>query len=317
MMPPRERVTLVLICLWVGGMAALVLWLAPSGGSAGTLGPLYAVIASIGILMPPALVWVGLMALRAIRVIREETAHLEAAIDALRDACAHRPAEDETAQAPIAVKLDEIAAAQTSIKAMLAELRALRPQPAEHEQSRAGPPPPARDDQVTLPLDMPPEPGRAGLARSDFIKALHFPETADDKEGFTALRRALRDRSAAQVIRAAQDILTLMSQDGIYMDDLPPDMTHPDLWRRFAGGERGRAIAAVGGVRDRDALTAVAARMKRDAVFRDVAHHFLRLYDRMFAEFAQTATDAEISDLSDTRTARAFMLLGRTVGTFD
>jgi hypothetical protein len=101
------------------------------------------------------------------------------------------------------------------------------------------------------------------------------------------------------------------------MDDLTPDMARPELWRRFAAGERGRAVAALGGVRDRSSLALTAARMKQDPIFRDAAHHFLRLYDRMFTQFAQTASDAEISQMSDTRTARAFMLLGRVAGTFD
>jgi len=118
-------------------------------------------------------------------------------------------------------------------------------------------------------------------------------------------------------VQASQDVLTLLSQDGIYMDDLRPDMARPELWRRFAAGERGRQIAALGGVRDRSSLALAAARMKRDPIFRDAAHHFLRRFDRMFAAFAEMATDAEISELSDTRTARAFMLLGRVAGTFD
>ena len=37
----------------------------------------------------------------------------------------------------------------------------------------------------------------------------------------------------------------------------------------------------------------------------------------MFAEFEVDASDSEISALSETRTARAFMLLGRVAGTFD
>jgi hypothetical protein len=37
----------------------------------------------------------------------------------------------------------------------------------------------------------------------------------------------------------------------------------------------------------------------------------------MISQFAETASDAELSELSDTRTARAFMLLGRVAGTFD
>ena len=43
----------------------------------------------------------------------------------------------------------------------------------------------------------------------------------------------------------------------------------------------------------------------------------LRLFDRTFAEFEKDASDGEISALADTRTARAFMLLGRVAGTFD
>ena len=80
---------------------------------------------------------------------------------------------------------------------------------------------------------------------------------------------------------------------------------------------RGRAIASLGGVHDRSSLALSAGRMKQDPIFRDAAHHFLRLFDRMFAEFETTASDADISALSDTRTARAFMLLGRVAGTFD
>ena len=89
------------------------------------------------------------------------------------------------------------------------------------------------------------------------------------------------------------------------------------MWRRFAGGERGRTVAALGGVRDRSSLALTAARMREDPVFRDAAHHFLRAFDRTFAEFEKGASDAELSALAETRTARAFMLIGRVAGIFD
>ena len=57
--------------------------------------------------------------------------------------------------------------------------------------------------------------------------------------------------------------------------------------------------------------------MREDVVFRDAAHHFLRSFDRTFAAFEPTATDEDVSQLADTRTARAFMLFGRVTGTFD
>lgn len=101
------------------------------------------------------------------------------------------------------------------------------------------------------------------------------------------------------------------------MDDLKPELSRPELWRRFAAGERGRTIAALGGIRDRSSLALTAGRMREDPVFRDAAHHFLRTFDKTFATFEKNASDAELADMADTRTARAFMLFGRVTGTFD
>ena len=179
------------------------------------------------------------------------------------------------------------------------------------------PKPDPEAEQPGLALGTPAEDLRPPLSVADFIRALQFPETPEDKEGFRALRLALEDRAVAKLIRSAQDVLTLLSQEGIYMDDLKPEMARPDLWRRFASGERGHGIAALGGIRDRSSLALTAARMREDTIFRDAAHHFLRTFDKTFALFEANASDAELADLADTRTARAFMLLGRVTGVFD
>ena len=219
--------------------------------------------------------------------------------------------------------LAELLAAQRRIEAALAAsplsprpAASLRPIPPSAPDPAPAPPETAPDQEV-LPFESTGEETPPPLAWADFIRALNFPDNPDDIAGFDALRRALRDRPTAQLVRAAQDVLTLMAQDGLYMDDLPPDTVHPETWRRFATGERGRAIAALGGIHDSAALAQVAARMKRDPIFRDAAHHFLRRFDRIVSQFAELASDADISALSDTRTARAFMLLGRSAGTFD
>jgi hypothetical protein len=57
--------------------------------------------------------------------------------------------------------------------------------------------------------------------------------------------------------------------------------------------------------------------MREDTVFRDAAHHFLRQFDRTFQAFERQASDQDVADLAETRTARAFMLFGRVTGTFD
>ena len=85
-----------------------------------------------------------------------------------------------------------------------------------------------------------PRTSRRRSATDIFIRALNFPETQDDAEGFDALRLALKDRKTAQLVQASQDVLTLLSQEGIYMDDLRPDMARPEIWRQFAQGARGR-----------------------------------------------------------------------------
>ena len=178
-------------------------------------------------------------------------------------------------------------------------------------------PPTVMDEQPDLALGTPAEMYGTPVSTADFITAMNFPETADDRAGFDALRRALADRRAAGLIQASQDVLTLLSQDGIYMDDLTPDRSKTDIWRRFASGERGPTVSGLGGVRDRSSLALSAARMRQDSIFRDASHHFLRTFDKTLASIADRLSDQELAALTETRTARAFMLLGRVAGIFD
>lgn len=274
-------------------------------------------VTMLAIFMPVAMIWVAATAARASRVMREESQRLQAAIDAIRNAYVSQQQRHAAGNEPsVARKLEEIAQTAKKTETALATFSTTR-----RESSRTPAPGPApaveANDQATLELGTPAEALTPPLPTDDFIRALNFPETAEDVEGFAALRRALQDRKAAQLVQAAQDVLTLLSQEGIYMDDLRPDMSRPEVWRQFAQGVRGRAVASLGGIRDRSSLALTAGRMKQDPIFRDAAHHFLRRFDQMFAEFEQIADDAEISALSETRTARAFMLLGRVAGTFD
>ncbi len=307
----------------MAALAATILWLLLSGSYFMTDGPnetqgMGFLLTAMVIMMPIALIWVAAMTVRSTRVMREESARLAAAIDAIRQAYVNQAqsGRNEAPHPAVLKRLDEIASTQKNQEttlAMLVGMRQADPTPMVASDNSA----PVEEDQPVLSLGTPAEAHRPPLSNADFIRALHFPETADDTEGFAALRRALKDRQAAQLIQAAQDVLTLMSQDGIYMDDLRPDLARPEIWRAFAHGKRGREVAALGGVRDRSSLALTAGRMKQDPIFRDAAHHFLRRFDQNIVQFEQHATDAEIQELAGTRTSRAFMLLGRVAGTFD
>jgi len=307
-----ELTAAALSVLWLIISAAFFLF----SGNEGADGLRFLLVLMV-VIFPVGMIWVAALAARSSRIMREESTRLQTAIDAIRKAyIAQNQANGREPQPHPAIvkKLDAIADAQKKAETTLAMFTSTR---AAQIAVHAAAPNPETGDQPTLALGTPAEALQPPLSNADFVRALHFPETADDQEGFAALRRALKDRPSAQLVQAAQDVLTLLSQDGIYMDDLRPDMARPELWRRFATGERGRTIASLGGVRDRSSLALAAGRMKQDPIFRDAAHHFLRLFDKGFARFEKTATDTEISELAGTRTARAFMLLGRVTGTFD
>ncbi|MCX7566933.1 hypothetical protein OS189_11335 [Sulfitobacter sp. F26169L] len=309
-----EVVAVVLSAVWLLGCLVFFVFM-PQAPAPDGQGGLRFLMTMLAVFMPVAMIWVAATAARASRVMREESQRLQAAIDAIRHAyIAQQQGGRISTEPSVSRKLDEIAAATRKTETALATFSTRR-----EENKRAAAPAiaPAAEDQPTLALgtqsvDMTPP-----LEHDDLIRALNFPETAEDEAGFAALRRAMKDRNAAQLIQAAQDILTLLSQDGIYMDDLRPDRARPEIWRMFGQGARGRPIAALGGIRDRSSLALTAGRMKQDPIFRDAAHHFLRRFDKLFAEFEKIADDAEISAMADTRTARAFMLLGRVAGTFD
>ncbi len=273
------------------------------------------IVALLAVFMPVAMIWVAALAMRASRVMREESERLQTAIDAIRQAYVIQQQKAASAYEPaVNQKLDEIAEATKKTEEALVTFSSKR-----HEPTRATQPPsPAsQDDQTSLELGTSAEEIAPPLTSETFIRALNFPETPEDTEGFAALKAALKNRKTAQLIQAAQDVLTLLSQEGIYMDDLRPDMARPEIWRQFAHGARGRAVASLGGIRDRSSLALTAGRMKQDPIFRDAAHHFLRRFDHMIVAFEPEASDAELTALGETRTARAFMLLGRVAGTFD
>jgi len=316
-----EVVALLLTVLWLAGIAWFFFAsdLAAMAGLGGTA--LETVMLMMAIFMPIALIWVAASAAKTSRIMREEAARLQSAIDAMRAAYVVQQQRSAVELKPaVMAKLNEIVEAQKAGEAQTATFTSLR-KPPEGAADRAAVTPAAQPQptgqQPSLLFGTPAEALEDPISIADFIKALNFPENEHDKEGFRTLRRALKDPSTKKLIRSSQDVLTLLSQDGIYMDDLRPDRARPEIWRRFAQGERGKAISALGGIRDRSSLALAAGRMKQDPVFRDAVHHFLRQFDRTLVEFEQNATDEEIALMAETRTVRAFMLMGRVTGVFD
>lgn len=323
--PPAQVFAGFSIMEWIV-IAAAFAWAVLVGivsfGGAGPAAVVEVILALMAGVVPALLVWVTMTTRRAARRLRDEAARLGVAVDALRQSLlAERQNKSGSVENSVEKRLNEIARAARQTETVLAMFTSTRDATAHAQPVPAQPsqpaPAPREEDQPALALGTSNEDMQPPLSNGDLIRALNFPETSEDEAGFAALRRALKDREARQLVQASQDILTLLSQDGIYMDDLHPDRARPEIWRRFARGDRGKAVAALGGIRDRSSLALTAGRMREDTIFRDAAHHFLRRFDRTLVAFEEGATDAEISEFADTRTARAFMILGRVTGTFD
>jgi hypothetical protein len=316
-----EIIALLLCALWLAGVAIYFLVLRPTQGETTTSA---SILTALAVFLPIALIWIGASVVKTGRLMRAESARLQASIEAMSNAYvaqAQAHATPAALQPSVERKLDQIAASQKQTEAAMAVFVSTRERRLTHDApaqpALLQPSVPEVDAQPALALGTPPEALTPALSVDDFIGALNFPENENDSAGFAQLRRALSDPSSGRLVRASQDVLTLLSQDGVYMDDLRPDRSRPALWRKFAEGQRGAEISGIGGIHDRSALALAAGRTRADPVFRDAVHHFLRQFDKTFAKFAEHASDDDIIRMSNTRTARAFMLLGRVAGTFD
>ncbi|WP_193140642.1 MULTISPECIES: hypothetical protein [unclassified Meridianimarinicoccus] len=172
---------------------------------------------------------------------------------------------------------------------------------------------PLSDPQPALPMD--PVPAQP-LALTDLIRALHFPETQDDAEGFRSLARALKDPQSRQVVQAAQDMLTLLSQDGIYVDDIDGALPDAATWQAFAEGARHDVAIGLALFQDTPEAEKCRRQLHTNTVYRDTVHHFLRRFDHLITSRLPDLDEPAITALTATRSARAFLLLGAAADMF-
>ena len=286
----------VLTAIWLLMAGAFWLFGPDAQGQVSGLMRLASVLA---VLLPVALIWMAVGLASAIAGLRAEAAELRLRLGQMREAAARG-----------GVVLPAAAAAPRANP----QPAPPRPAPAARPTTAPSAAPPTSDGrQTAMRFDAP---ASVAVDSDDLIRALNFPEGPDDVETIAALRAVLRDHETSRVIRSAQDVVTLLSENGLYMDSLDPDAPSPELWRRFAQGVRGEAMHDMAAIHDEDALALTVAMLKGDEIFRDTAHHFLRHFDLMLTRTVSQLDDDQIRRLADTRSARAFMLLGRAANVF-
>lgn len=267
--------------VWLA-LVGLFAWLAPDpdpdAAQQGSGGLMWL----LGVLLPLALIWLAVWSARSLSLLRQEADGLRTALAAMRDP-----------------------GALTETLPVLPQT----PQPGR----RAAPPAPARAPAADTQQPAPDAPPAVELTATELFLALNFPDGPEDHEAIRCLRLALADASLARLIRAAQDVVTLLAGRGVYMDELHLPEADPVLWQSFARGARGASVAGLAVIKDQAALENAGAMMRDDEVFRDVAHHFQRHFDRLLN--ARAADAHLVAALAESRSGRAFILLAQVNGT--
>lgn len=262
------------------------------------------------LVLPISLVWLGSALMRRSFQIQDEARRLERQVRELQ-AGGGNPKQSGVSQPRI--KDNRVENLQQRVSDLSSQIKNMEAALVAMKKTHVTPSASQPDFTFEEPKGTPPE---NDLSWKDFIRALDFPQDEKDSEGFRALRLAKKDADAGQLLRATEDILNLLSQEGIYMDDFEPQPATPADWRKFASGTRGASITSVGAIEAPEAVERIDARGKKDQIFHDTSLYFLRRFDIMLRALASGASDAEIQVLANTRTGRAFMLLGRVAGMF-
>jgi hypothetical protein len=244
-------------------------------------------------IVPVLLLGYGAIVSLSLREVRAELRRLETSLAKMRKAAQTRdvgqnmrPYSSPTTPAPAPATATATATATSAARARPAET------------------------QTQLPFAVQHEPEPTPLSWPDLLEAL-------DLGTGRAMRVAMANQTAGPLLRAAQDVLGLMQTHG-FSTTAPgqPDVA-PNDWRSFGRGERGGLFLTIETPESAQLLALIAARLRHDVVFRDAAHHFLRQFDRRMSPLLVAASDDDIAMLARTRTARAFVTLGRAVHIFD
>ena len=67
---------------------------------------------------------------------------------------------------------------------------------------------------------------------------------------------------------------------------------------------------------DDEYILPIKKKLQNDDIFKDAAYHFLIHFDSSLQDFCKKASDEEIVRFSNTRTARAFKVLGTATNRF-
>lgn len=163
-----------------------------------------------------------------------------------------------------------------------------------------------------------PQPSRAPtLDWEKFVRAANFPDSEDDRETLEALYAVLTDREAAALLQTAEDVLSTLADLNLFMEDMPVHHAPAELWRSFILDGTTRDVLDIGGIRDAHAIQDVEFALNDRPEFLTISKTFFDQYEQLLTRLFEETDDPTLAvELADTRTGRAYMLIGRAEGRF-
>lgn len=170
-----------------------------------------------------------------------------------------------------------------------------------------------------LPFAELPEAGATGpLDWPSLLSTLDLPEARSDTA--RALQSAaLNDRGISETLALAGEVQESLAEEGLFLQDLAPIHASAASWRSYADGKRTKKLThEMAGIKDDVALTLAQTRLRSEPAFRDLALRFVASYQRLIARGAgEEGAGARLLELAETKSGRAFLLLGQLTGAFE
>lgn len=148
------------------------------------------------------------------------------------------------------------------------------------------------------------------------LRALNFPNDENDLEGFTALNLARENNTIFQFLQVSEDFLNLLAQDGIYLDDLKIDPPSVKAWVNFINNKQNEHCKKLTCSGIDEHIKTLKIRLKSDVVFRDTALMLMRRFDKLLQDRLESAEDHQIFKIADTRSGKAFLVVGKISDAF-
>lgn len=132
------------------------------------------------------------------------------------------------------------------------------------------------------------------------------------------LEKMKSDADVAAVLLLTDQVAEELRHDKVFLEDLSVEHVSAPLWARFSRGERGGDLVSLAGISDDVSAAIVRARLRNAKGFRTLSLRLMIAYARLLERAVDDmGVDQRLVELAETRSGRAFMLIGGLTGTFE